>query len=515
MKKKLQLLLIALAVYLLLLCLLLAAERTADGAAIHSFGDALWYSLITMTTVGYGDLSPVTPWGRLIGILFALSSVGILAALIGIALHLVGEQLLPKFRLFFRRGRSWAVFSEANEESLTLAAALLRNEASCTVILPPEASGSLPGAVSLCADAAELIALHKNTSGLTFYFLGDDLWKNYTSALEAAKKQLPVYCMSSQADDFTSEYLHLFSRSEMLGRFYWQQYPLLRQEQTVVLIGCGENGSALLERALLINIFENGRRTNYHVFRDSAGFQQLHPVLGAALRPAGTGSDTLLFHAEAWETAHELLKSADRIIFCDDSDERNLADYDRLLRWFAVSGSVHLRLTAPVPNLVSFGACEDLFTPDFVMKDALNHRAKLMNEIYNRNASHPAAWQELSPFLKQSNIAAADHLPVKVRILLGDDAPSAPGSDVLRRAYRQYHSLLPEKADFFREIEHRRWMRFYQLYNWEASPQREDAMRRHPLLRPYEQLDEADRRKDDYAWEMLGLLSEAVPEEQL
>ena len=104
---------------------------------------------------------------------------------------------------------------------------------------------------------------------------------------------------------------------------------------------------------------------------------------------------------------------------------------------------------------------------------------------------------------------------VEYRILLGDDAPSAPGSDVLRRAYRQYHSLLPEKADFFREIEHRRWMRFYQLYNWEASPQREDAMRRHPLLRPYEQLDEADRRKDDYAWEMLGLLSEAVPEEQL
>ena len=60
MKKHIRLLLAALGVYLLLLCLLLAAESASDASAIRTFGDAVWYSLITVTTVGYGDLSPVT-----------------------------------------------------------------------------------------------------------------------------------------------------------------------------------------------------------------------------------------------------------------------------------------------------------------------------------------------------------------------------------------------------------------------------------------------------------------------
>jgi voltage-gated potassium channel len=41
-------------------------ERHAPGAAIVSFGDALWWAMVTITTVGYGDLTPVTEAGRLI-----------------------------------------------------------------------------------------------------------------------------------------------------------------------------------------------------------------------------------------------------------------------------------------------------------------------------------------------------------------------------------------------------------------------------------------------------------------
>jgi voltage-gated potassium channel len=44
-----------------------AAERGARGAQITSYPRALWWSIETATTVGYGDFFPVTPWGRVIG----------------------------------------------------------------------------------------------------------------------------------------------------------------------------------------------------------------------------------------------------------------------------------------------------------------------------------------------------------------------------------------------------------------------------------------------------------------
>jgi voltage-gated potassium channel len=44
----------------------LDAERGAVGASITTFPQALWWSFVTITTVGYGDLFPVTGAGRLI-----------------------------------------------------------------------------------------------------------------------------------------------------------------------------------------------------------------------------------------------------------------------------------------------------------------------------------------------------------------------------------------------------------------------------------------------------------------
>ena len=56
----------------------LDAERHAPGSSITSFGDALWWAVTTMTTVGYGDTYPVTTTGRLIAIGLMLGGVALL-----------------------------------------------------------------------------------------------------------------------------------------------------------------------------------------------------------------------------------------------------------------------------------------------------------------------------------------------------------------------------------------------------------------------------------------------------
>jgi voltage-gated potassium channel len=62
---------------------ILAVEENADGANITSASDALWYTLVTISTVGYGDQFPVTNAGRLIGTVIIVVGVGIFGTFTG------------------------------------------------------------------------------------------------------------------------------------------------------------------------------------------------------------------------------------------------------------------------------------------------------------------------------------------------------------------------------------------------------------------------------------------------
>ena len=51
-------------------------ERHAPHSNIHTLGESLWFSVVTVTTVGYGDYTPVTVFGRTTAVLIML--VGLL-----------------------------------------------------------------------------------------------------------------------------------------------------------------------------------------------------------------------------------------------------------------------------------------------------------------------------------------------------------------------------------------------------------------------------------------------------
>lgn len=58
-----------------------AFERQAAGANIRDLGDAMWWAVVTIATVGYGDRFPVTLGGRLVAIFLMFVGVGILSIL--------------------------------------------------------------------------------------------------------------------------------------------------------------------------------------------------------------------------------------------------------------------------------------------------------------------------------------------------------------------------------------------------------------------------------------------------
>lgn len=60
------------------------AEHEAQPDKFASIPAALWWSIITLTTVGYGDVSPITPWGQVIAGIIAITGIGLFALPAGI-----------------------------------------------------------------------------------------------------------------------------------------------------------------------------------------------------------------------------------------------------------------------------------------------------------------------------------------------------------------------------------------------------------------------------------------------
>ncbi len=61
--------------------LVLLFEENAKGSNIHNYPDALWWAIVTVTTVGYGDRFPVTGGGRSVAVVLMLVGIGLIGVL--------------------------------------------------------------------------------------------------------------------------------------------------------------------------------------------------------------------------------------------------------------------------------------------------------------------------------------------------------------------------------------------------------------------------------------------------
>lgn len=478
-----------------LLALLLLAEASAPDATIVSIPSALWYLLTTLTTVGYGDCYPVTAAGKAIGAVFQLMSLGVLALLIGLLAAFLRGTAWERLRLLRRSGKTWYVFSEKNEASLALAAALAREDPKRALLFADTKDDCAVGTGSPLR--AEALCKRKKDGDFLLFCLSENETENERLANRVTNGR--VYCSSSLLPDRLPENQQRFDPKELCARQYWNRFPLQSKTERILLAGDGAYAAALFEQGLLRNVLDPAQKVRYVCAGDWSDFLRLHPQLDAALAidPACDGKDelTVLRH---WDDDPVLLQTADRIVFCWDDEAENRLAVRQLRRCFAAAGAVQARLSAPIEGAVCFGAPDEIYTPALVLHEELSALAIALNERYR--AAHPGApaWKDLTDFARRSNLAAADHLQVKLRLLGGKDGRET--------ALARYQNADAEEKDRLRRIEHARWSRFHYLNGWRCGAARDEQGRLHPMLVPFDQLSAAEREKDDYGWELLSVL---------
>lgn len=335
-------------------------------------------------------------------------------------------------------------------------------------------------------------------------------------AIDLHSLPVEVYARTTNGQDYLSGNIKFFHSYDCCARQYWRSKPLCLHENTIVIIGFENYGRCILERAILTNVISVSQHVAYHIFGSAEDFLAIHYHLHETFslgKPSET-TDSLIFYDESWETHHPLMEQADRIIICTDDEPEGWNIFWKLNNYYKTRGQIHLHSNRRAPGVSYFGTNEEIYTPDQIMRTALNQAAITINEIFCRSVSYPTlSWEELDNFHRESKISAADHLLMKIRILLENETITEFTPDMAEKAYRKYCEAKESEdmLDMYRRLDHIRWLRFYTFYNWSYGTVRDDAARQHPMLCPYEKLTSELKRERDVAWELLGSFTSHIP----
>ena len=97
--KKEELIATAFAVFILLIfasSVMYFVENEAHPETFASIPDAMWWGVVTLTTVGYGDIYPITPLGKFLGAILAFLGIGIFALPAGLIAAGFSEEVQRK-----------------------------------------------------------------------------------------------------------------------------------------------------------------------------------------------------------------------------------------------------------------------------------------------------------------------------------------------------------------------------------------------------------------------------------
>jgi len=104
---------LGLLIFFLMICVVLfssavyfAEAGLDDQSHFRSIPDAFWWAVVTMTTVGYGDMRPVSAWGKLVGSMCAIAGV--------LTIALPVPVIVSNFNYFYHRENADSLESDGN-----------------------------------------------------------------------------------------------------------------------------------------------------------------------------------------------------------------------------------------------------------------------------------------------------------------------------------------------------------------------------------------------------------------
>jgi len=153
-----------------------------------------------------------------------------------------------------------------------------------------------------------------------------------------------------------------------------------------------------------------------------------------------------------------------------------------------------IRSSEEIDRIKFFGQMEDICNLEFITGEKQDKLAQAIHDDYRKLLSgansesslYTSDWSTLSEDAKDASRAQADHIPYK--FLLTE---------------REWPVLDPQKISFSQEevetlaiIEHNRWMAHRYINGWDFGETRNDELKLHPSLIPWEILSESEKQKD-------------------
>ncbi|XP_043660196.1 potassium voltage-gated channel protein Shaker isoform X6 [Drosophila teissieri] len=190
------------------------AEAGSENSFFKSIPDAFWWAVVTMTTVGYGDMTPVGVWGKIVGSLCAIAGV--------LTIALPVPVIVSNFNYFYHRETDQEEMQSQNFNHVT----------SCPYL--PGTLGQHMKKSSLSESSSDMMDLDdgvESTPGLTETHPGRSAVAPFLGAQQQQQQQPVASSLSMSIDKQLQHPLQQLTQTQLYQQQQQQQQNGFKQQQ--------------------------------------------------------------------------------------------------------------------------------------------------------------------------------------------------------------------------------------------------------------------------------------------